>query len=691
MPAPESRNGKRTRAHASGTRSDALAPRARLLHARTLRALATVGIAMACACPVLAGSNVPSAATIVDLKELSDPQISGDGATIAYVVETPLPDGAAHRRRIWQVASDGGSAAVELAAPDEATDRMPRWSPDDSRLGFLSTRVLPDQDTPARTTPARVQVWAVPRQGGTPQALTASAGDVTSFAWSADGSRLAYLAIEPQTPEHAARIARHDDAIEVGRNARFTRLWVIDTGGGDARVLTAPDLQVQDLAWSPDGRVFALRVSDDVGFGHMWYRSRVVLVSAHDGRLLHTVTARASAGPLEWSPDGSRLLYGELGPYGHSGTRVIYTPGDGTRVPLGTRWPGTMRSLQWRDNDTLVGVGLRGVRPRLLEVDARLGTVAERLRLQGAIRGTSLARDGRIALIHGRADTPPDVGVVSGAQVTWLTDTHPQVRAWPLGEVRDLVWRSSLDGRDIHGVLVLPPQWQPGTRLPTLVQAHGGPADAWSSGWLGSWHDWAQSLAMRGYAVLLPNPRGSYGQGNAFTELARGDWGHAPLQDVLDGLDLIEAEGIADPGRVAIGGWSYGGYLAAWAVGHSDRFRTAIVGAAVIDTGVMALTTDIPYEYLPGYFGSVLEQRDVYDRNSPIRSAHRVTVPVLILHGEEDRRVPISQGEQFYRALKFNGTPVEMVRYPRGPHWFEAREQERDVLERVIGWLDTHL
>nr|WP_272494164.1 S9 family peptidase [Stenotrophomonas mori] len=333
-------------------------------------------------------------------------------------------------------------------------------------------------------------------------------------------------------------------------------------------------------------------------------------------------------------------------------------------------------------------MGLRGVRPRLIEVDPRSGQVRERLALHGPSRGFSLARDGRVALVNGRVDAPPELAVVSGGDVQWLTDTNPQVRDWPLGQVRDLVWRSSRDDREIHGVLVLPPQWRPGTRLPTLVQAHGGPADAWSSGWLGSWHDWAQSLAMRGYAVLLPNPRGSVGQGNAFAELARDDWGAGPFQDVLDGLDLLEAEGIADPARVAIGGWSYGGYLSAWAVGHSERFRTAIVGAAVIDLGVMAMTTDIPYEYLPGYFGNVLERRDAYDRNSPIRHAHNVKVPVLVLHGEEDRRVPISQGEQFYWALKFNRTPVEMVRYPRAPHWFEAREQERDVLERVLDWLE---
>ncbi|KAF1014957.1 MAG: Dipeptidyl-peptidase 5 [Stenotrophomonas maltophilia] len=171
---------------------------------------------------------------------------------------------------------------------------------------------------------------------------------------------------------------------------------------------------------------------------------------------------------------------------------------------------------------------------------------------------------------------------------------------------------------------------------------------------------------------------------------ARNDWGGGDFQDILDGVDLLEKEGVVDPQRLAIGGWSYGGYMAAWAVAHSPRFKTAIVGAGVIDIGAMALTTDTP-DYLPGYFGDPLSNRNTYDEHSPIRHAGNIRVPVLILHGEQDRRVPLSQGEMLYRALRFNDTPVEMVTYPRGPHWFFEQAHGRDVQQRVLDWLDQQL
>ncbi|MDH5822667.1 S9 family peptidase [Luteimonas sp. RD2P54] len=634
------------------------------------------------------------AADLVALRQVTGPRFDPAGHRLAWVVATPQPEGRPPRQRIWRRVLAAGAQPRELPAPAEASDHAPAWSPRGDALAFLSDRRRGEAAAVAGDAPPpTVQVWRVAADGDAAAALTAAPGGVTGFAWSPDGRRLAYLATEPEPPAARLRRERRDDPVEVHRAGRSARLWLQDPAepGAAPRALTAPGLQVHDLAWSPDGRRLALRISDRPGLNDYWYRSRIVLVDAADGRHLRTLHPRASATPPQWSPDGRRLLYGVLGAHGMTAQAVVHDLDRDTRVALAPDWPGTLWRAQWDGRGGLVGQGLRGVRARFLRIDAQTGAWREFADAQAAAPEFDLAPDGRIAFVGMGDARPGDVWLLDGTARQALSDHNPQVAGWARGQLRELSWRSSRDGRQIHGVLVLPPGWRAGDGpLPTLVQIHGGPAWAWWSGWLGSWHEWAQLLAAHGYAVLLPNPRGSEGQGPEFARLARADWGGGDFQDVLDGLDLVVGEGIADPERVAIGGWSYGGYLAAWAVAHSGRFRTAIVGAGVTDIGAMALTTDTP-DYLPGYFGDPLAARAVYDRHSPIRHAGRIGVPVLILHGEEDARVPLSQGEMLYGALRFNGTAVEMVRYPREPHWFREREHQRDVLERVLGWLDRHL
>jgi len=655
---------------------------------RTLSACLTLlaclpALAAAATAPVL-----PTPEAIMALRVVGDPQIDRDGQWIAYTVGTPQAQGRPPRSRIWRVPATGKASARELPAPAETSEEHPRWTADGRHLDFISSRPLPEAEAKAGL--AGTQVWRVAAQGDAATLLTRAQGEVGAFEVSRDGTRIAYLAGD--APDAATRAAREakDDAVRVEHPVLFSRLWLRDLRDGTTRALTAPGVQVHDLAWAPDGRTLALRISDGTTLNDYWYRSRVVLVDAGSGAFGQVLEPRASAHPLQWSPDGSRLLYGRLGEHGMTATPTVYDIASGRRVALGTGWNGTLWLARWQDDRTLLGEGQRGVRGAFLRLDAASGGWKEIARPQIPFASFTTAGNGRSAYLGLRDDQPAEVWTLDGGRLAARTDTHPEVAGWAHGQVRELEWTSSRDGLRITGLLVTPPGWKRGTPLPTLVQGHGGPAWAWWSGWLGSWHDWAQLLATHGYAVFLPNPRGSEGGGPAFAEMARNDWGGGDFQDILDGVDLLEREGVADPQRLAIGGWSYGGYMAAWAVTQSDRFRTAIVGAGVIDIGAMALTTDTP-DYLPGYFGDPLANRTAYDVHSPIRHAAKVKVPVLILHGEQDRRVPLSQGEMFYRALKFNGTPVEMVTYPRGPHWFFETAHGRDVQQRVLDWLDARL
>ncbi|MET0290704.1 MAG: S9 family peptidase [Pseudoxanthomonas sp.] len=650
----------------------------------SLSLLLAGGLLLSTAAPA---QTLPTPALISQLKSVGDPQISRDGAWIVYTLSTPRPQGKPPQSRLWRVPAKGKAVAEALAAPAEANEESPKWLADGG-IAFLSDRPLPDalnQDALGKT-----QLWRANADGSAPQLLTQAASDVSKYAFSPDGQQVAYLAVDAPSAQAKAASEAKNDAVEIERPTQFSRLWLRDLRSGRTRVLTPAGLQVQDVAWSPAGGTLALRVSDDTTLSGYWYQSRIVLLSLADGALSEPLEPLASAFPLQFSPDGRKLLYGHIAPYGMVGTQYVHTLASGKRVAVAQDWPGTLWMSHWQDDTTLIAQGLHGVRGEFLRVDAATGAWRTLARPKTAYPSFSVDSNGRTAFIGLRDDQPAEVWTLERGKLATRTDTNPQVAGWAHGQVRELEWTSSRDGRRLTGVLVTPPDWKAGTPLPTLVELHGGPAEAWWSGWMGSWHDWAQLLSTRGYAVFLPNPRGSEGQGHAFTELARHDWGGADFQDILDGVDLLEAEGVIDPQRLGIGGWSYGGYMSAWAVTQSKRFKTAIVGAAVIDIGAMALTTDIP-TYLPGYFGNPVSNRAEYDAHSPIRHVDKVSVPVLVLHGQQDKRVPLAQGEMFYRALKFNGTPVEMVTYPRGPHWFYEQEHGRDVQQRVIDWLDTHL
>jgi dipeptidyl aminopeptidase/acylaminoacyl peptidase len=254
-------------------------------------------------------------------------------------------------------------------------------------------------------------------------------------------------------------------------------------------------------------------------------------------------------------------------------------------------------------------------------------------------------------------------------------------------------WKNPKDQHTIYGVLSLPLGYKPGSRYKTVIHLHGGPEEAFTVGFSATWYNYAALLASQGYVVLQPNYRGSAGQEIAFTEGDFQDWGGRDFEDMMAGVDWLEAQGIADPNRLAIAGWSYGGFMTSWAVTHTNRFKAAMSGAAVNDLFSMATTTDIAPSYLSSYMGSLrtIENAAEYDRHSAVRFAAACHTPVLVLHGEADVRVPLSQGQEFYHALRFLNRDTEMVTYPREPHIFGEREHQIDSLTRELAWFEQYL
>jgi dipeptidyl aminopeptidase/acylaminoacyl peptidase len=250
----------------------------------------------------------------------------------------------------------------------------------------------------------------------------------------------------------------------------------------------------------------------------------------------------------------------------------------------------------------------------------------------------------------------------------------------------EIIHYKSFDGTDIEALLLTPRDYAPGARVPFVVMVHGGPTGRWSD----SFEPWGQLLASRGYAVLYPNVRGSTGYGNRFVEMNRGDWGGGDFKDVMAGVDAVIARGVADPAKLGIGGWSYGGYMAAWAVTQTNRFKAAVSGAPVIDLA-SEFGTENGSAYDEWFYGLPYEKQEGFIKSSPITYAKNVRTPTLLLQGEADTTDPIGQSQQFYRALKRYEVDAQLVLYPREGHGLREEKHLLDRLNRVINWFDAHV
>ena len=657
---------------------------------------------------------------LVNLKHVSDARISPDGSLIAYVVHTPVAVPAPPSSHIWLVSTDGKSPA-RLFVAGNGEDTSPRWSPDGRSLAFLSDRENPfekdksfhfsvtgaedrkDMQAPdkkpggtdgtdAKHTP---QIWLIALQGGEARPLTNIYGGVKSFEWSKEGKALGFIRTDQDTKEETDRKNRKEDHLEVNKDYKYDRLWVYTFANEQARLVTKTDANVDTFDWSPDGTRFLARVSPTPRIDDYWRVSSILILNAATGATEETLLEHAAPNFIHWSPDGRKTAFGKASPRNITGIPVIYDVDTGKETVVGAPYPATIENLEWNpDGTSLLASGTEGTTPVFLKVDAGSGAVTK---LPGAgpngwFGSYTLSEDGqKVALLSETPEHPAEVFVRSGDQSQVLTSTNPQVAGWKIGTSQDLTWKSSKDGTVIHGVLLLPPGYDKSRRYKTIVHIHGGPEEAWQSGFHAEWYDWGVVLASHGYAVLLPNPRGSDGAGTAFTEANYRDWGGGDFQDIMDGVDTLVAKGIADPDHLGVGGWSFGGFMTSWVVTHTDRFKAAVVGAAVTDLFTMATTTDIAPSYLDGYYGDLASNRKLYDEHSPVRYLEHCHTPTLVVHGEADVRVPISQGEEFYYGLRFLGRDTQMLRYPREPHIFHEMEHQRDSLERMLRWYDTHL
>ena len=649
---------------------------------------------------------------ILGLKAVSDPQVSPDGRLVAYVVESLNEEKDGYQTDVWLVPASGGEARPLASSP--AADESPRWSPDGKWVAFLSERPRPGAK-PDDSGDAKRQIWLIRPDGGEAMPLTSAPGAVSGFEWSADGKGIAFLAREPKGEERKKREKEKDDAWTPADLYPWSRLWVIDVAARQARQLTTGEIHVTGLSLSPDGRTVAFagqptpRIPDD-------FRSDLYTIPTAGGSPAPLVARKGADGAPAFSPDGKWIAFvsqdGRDDDW-YTNSRVCLVPAAGgpTRVLTASldeqigglfgsalEWTPDSASVvfpvAWRTAGRLYRATLDGkVEPLTSgpEVDGApsvdgKGETLVFLRVDAvtpreawAMRLSPAAPD---RATKGKAGPPPGP--------RRLTDTNPQTRDL-LSFPKELVTWKGADGWDMEGLLVYPPGHVKGTRVPLVLNVHGGPAGTHSNTFTPAVRLWGWPLFLqKGYAVFFPNPRGSGGYGERFRAANVRDWGVKDYEDIMRGVDALVERGIADPERLAVSGWSYGGFMTSTIVTKTDRFKSAIIGAAVTDLASFTGTADIP-EFARSYFRSwPWEDPAAYVEHSALFRAGNVKTPSLVVHGDRDDRVPISQGWEFYNALRARGVPTEMLVLPRQPHGPREPKLLRTCHEWFLRWTEKH-
>ena len=613
--------------------------------------------------------------TFLSLRHISDLEFSPDGSRIALVVSEPAK-GDQRQRHIWLL--DPATGAARQITYSEKAESSPRWSPDGKFLAFLSNR------------DANQQIYRLSLSGGEAELLTKGKRNISHFEWSHDGKRIAFIAPDAKTEDEEKKEKDKDDARVADKDVKQPRLWLLDVATKSERALTPANVSVSELAWFPDDASLALVATDHPESDRHTDRIFRVSAASTDPKTLTVLQPLlAPAGPfgdIDVSPSGNTISF--------IGSRVDGpSPHDLWLLPVNMPAAKNLTSVgldravfayRWKKDGSLVLLAADGFTRTLIRYTP--SGSREDISL-GEIMPSSFAvtEKGDLAFVGENSTRPQEI---------WLTSAGQQPRELPLFNksfdssllVRPEVYRyKSFDGLEIEAALLKPPA-SSSSKVPLVALIHGGPTGAWES----SIESWGQLLVVRGYAVFYPNIRGSVGYGQKFIESNRADWGGADFKDVMAGIDDSIAKGVADPNRLGIGGWSYGGYMSEWAITQTTRFKAAVSGA-----GMANLISEYGTEEHPSYdewFWSVpYEKPEGFLNHSPFVFLKNAKTPTLILQGDADTVDPLGQSQELYRGLKRYGVPAEFVIYSREPHGLREEKHLVDRLNRMVAWYDKYL
>jgi dipeptidyl aminopeptidase/acylaminoacyl peptidase len=624
--------------------------------------------------------------TLQEVQEFDAATISPDGKLVAWVKKIRDRKGAWKLAAV-EVAEVGSRAPGAPAAARRLTgaadgraheEKGPAWSPDSKRVAFLSDAAKEGQK----------QVWVAPAAGGAPRRLTLVKGQLEDLRWSPDGKSIAFLFVEGSTQETGALTAYKPDAGVVEETIEEQRIAVADVATGKVRQVSPGNLYVYDYDWSPDGKRFAAEAVEGSGTNNYWI-AQLYTIDAKSGEARSIWKPPLQIACPRWSPDGTEIavIHGIMSDEGSTGGDIWTVPVSGGSARNRTEGMKSSASvIFWRAPDEILFTEYVEGDEAVSTLDPATGKLKRLWRGSSEIRRFSVAKSGTAsaAILSSFRDAPE---IAAGPIGGWMPQTRENAGFRPFwGEAKSYVWES--DGQKVQGWLLAPLELDASGKSAMVVVVHGGPSSAAHASWP---MRWTALLPSQGYFVFMPNPRGSYGQGEAFTLGNVKDFGYGDLADIDRGVSAVVANAPVDPKRLGICGWSYGGYMAMWAVTQTNRYAAAVAGAGIVSWQSYYGQNKIDQWMLPFFGASVYDDPAVYAKSSPITFIKKVKTPTLVLHGDRDSEVPTPQGYEFWHALKTLGVATQLVIYENEGHNIKDPKHQLDRDRRVVGWFDKYL
>jgi dipeptidyl aminopeptidase/acylaminoacyl peptidase len=630
---------------------------------------------------------------VLKIKNISSAQVSPDGTKVVYTIREAMmtDDRSEYVNHIWISAIDG-SNAKQLTTGDK-NNSNPKWSPDNKSIAFTSSR------------DGKNNVYILPIAGGEAEKITETKGGVSEFEWSNDGTKIAVIVADAVTDKEEKNKKAKNDWYMWEAELKQNRLQVYWINQKDAsqkymqKLLTNDNISVYAFDWNKDGTSIVYSYGKSTKANDNSY-SDIALINIETGVIKNIANTAAGESSPQFSPDGSLIsYYSTENPNDWPGAKhvKVYALADGKTLRLKATpnedgsilgWTADGKNIVWSEsNKTLTSI-------YTLSVDGKNMTELSKGEKNYIGAAKINASHTFISFTLQNTSQFPELYVSKLSEYAPLkiTSINAGISSMPLGRTEVIKWKGA-DGLEIEGLLTYPLNYTAGKKVPLILNIHGGPAGNFGQTCIATNQGTYPLAAFSedGYAILRPNPRGSGGYGSEFRMANRQDWGGKDYIDLMNGVDQVIKMGVTEESMLGVMGWSYGGYMSSWIVGHTNRFKAASIGAPVVDLVFQNLTDDIE-GFLPSYFKSdPWNNWSMYSEHSPLRFVQNVQTPVILQHGEADQRVPLGNSVMFYNALKRRNIPVKLLVLPRQPHGPSEPRMVLKTMQTNIEWFASIL